>query len=86
MYSIAIAEAPASDDMWAAYTAWRLLDEAAMLAASAEGASRRLARETTWQSKGVRVLRERLAVLGDLIRTERSTLGDLRERLERVSM
>lgn len=60
MLTIAPAQAPSATDLWAAFTALRLLDEAAEDAAAARTEAARLTDETRWQAAGPRRLRQAL--------------------------
>jgi len=52
MYSTLSAEAPASDEIWLAFTALRLLDDAVAALAEAEVTAAGLAADSAWRSRG----------------------------------
>ncbi|UWF77484.1 MULTISPECIES: hypothetical protein [Microbacterium] len=65
MYDIAPAHGIAPAEFWAALAAQRALDDALEALENARAELSRLAAETTWQSRGVAALHERLVAAGE---------------------
>lgn len=83
MYSIAIAEAPASDEIWWAFAALRLLDDAAEALAAAELPCRDAAEDAAWHNRGTSAETMRKAVqrLHDSLTTEIAAVRNAREQV-----
>lgn len=63
MYTISAATAPGSEDLWAVFSALRLLEEAADAVGGACVQTSQLMDDAHWQNKGVQALRWRLSEL-----------------------
>ncbi|BDZ40066.1 hypothetical protein [Microbacterium suwonense] len=86
MYTITAAEAPSGEDLWAVFSALRLLDEAARLVASAQTETAILAEDAHWETKGIRRLRRALTELCASLGGECSELHHHQEMVRRVAM
>ncbi|WP_309066051.1 hypothetical protein [Microbacterium sp.] len=84
MYAITTAEAAASEDIWWAFSALRLLGEAGALLAQAETAAGGLATDSAWRNEGVsaRALRDVLAELHATVMREVAVVQAVRADLE----
>lgn len=86
MQTITAAEGLASEDLWAVFSALRLLDDAAAAVGDAAVEAGRLVDDARWENQGVRALR---LVLDDVRRTlawEHTQLMLLRSRIAREVM
>ncbi|WP_309127055.1 hypothetical protein [Microbacterium sp.] len=72
MYSIAIAEAPMSDEIWWAFTALRLLDDATDVLADAQVVCAGVAADADWHNdgSGARTMRQAIRELHDSVMGE----------------
>lgn len=86
MYTIAAAEAPSGEDLWAVFSAMRLLDESAQIVAAAQTETAILAEDAHWETKGVRRMRRALSELCASLGSERHELEYHHEVVRRVAM
>ncbi|MFD5214212.1 hypothetical protein [Microbacterium sp. NPDC058345] len=84
MYSIAIAEAPASDEIWWAFAALRLLDDAADVLAGAQAACRELAAQSAWHNRGTsaRTMRQGIEQLHGSVMGELAAARNARSQVQ----
>lgn len=84
MYSIAIAEAPSSDALWAWFSAGADLRDAFAALESAGAELLLLADDTAWRSKGLQALNERLEEFRDRSAAELGRVNLRQSELERI--
>ena len=86
MQTITAAEGLASEDLWAVFSALRLLDDAAEAVGDAAVEAGRLVDDARWENQGVRALRWALADLCSGLRDECDELRFLRDQIARTAL
>lgn len=85
MYSFAMAEPTASDQLWALFAALRAIDDAVIALEDAGAALLPLIADSEWNSDGVRALHELLENFKDRSLSEIAQLGSRTWELESVN-